>query len=73
LSKEELLALLRDQLRLHQEQLAQFEAIVLPETADPIMQQQLRFGAMTLDYGRRYEQMQMEWLMATITQVEGFE
>ena len=70
LTKEELLALLRDQLRLHQEQLAAYEAIVLPETADPIMQNQLRFGAMTLDYGRRYEQMQIEWLAATITEVE---
>jgi DNA-binding PadR family transcriptional regulator len=73
LTKEELLALLGDQLRLHQERLAIYEAIVLPQTADPIMQQQLRFGAMTLDYGRRYEQMQIEWLAATIAQVEGYE
>jgi DNA-binding PadR family transcriptional regulator len=72
LTKAELLALLRDQLRLHEEQLAIYEAIALPETAEPLMQQQLRFGAMTLDYGRRYEQMQIEWLAAMIAQAEGF-
>jgi hypothetical protein len=53
--------------------LAEFEAIMLPESDDPIMQQQVQFGAMTLDYGRRYRQMQIEWLAATIVQVEGFE
>jgi hypothetical protein len=37
------------------------------------MQTQLRFWAMTLAYGRRYRQMQIEWLAATIVQVEGFE
>jgi hypothetical protein len=36
------------------------------------MQQQLRFGAMTLDYGRHYEQMQIEWLAAMIAQAEEF-
>jgi DNA-binding PadR family transcriptional regulator len=72
LTKEELLALLQDQLRLHQEQLAEFEAIILPESDDPIMQQQVQFGAIALDYGRRYRQMQIEWLAATIAEVEKF-
>lgn len=73
LSKGELLALLEDQLRLHQERLAEYEAITLPEADDPVMQRQLIFGGMTLDYGIRYEQMQIEWLTATISQVQRFE
>lgn len=73
LSKGELLTLLEDQRHLHQERLAEYQGITLPETDDPIMQRQLRFGGMTLDYGLRYEQMQIEWLTATISQVQRFE
>lgn len=73
LTKEELLSLLEDQRRLHQERLAGYEQITLPTTDDPIMTQQLRFGGMTLEYGRLYEQMQIEWFTAVIAQVQQFE
>lgn len=72
LSKEELLTLLADQLRQHQERLAAYQSISLPSTDDPILQKQLLFGGLTLDFGLRYEQMQIEWLentMATVTEL----
>jgi PadR family transcriptional regulator AphA len=73
LTRDELLNLLEDQVRLHQERLAVYEAITLPATDDPIMQEQLRFWQMTLDFGRSYEQMQIDWLTTTISQVQQFD
>lgn len=69
LEKEELLAILRDQQRLHQERLNHYQAIELPQSDDPVMGRQLFFGGMTLDYGIRHEQMQIEWLAQCIAQV----
>ena len=69
LSRDELLALLRDQQRQHQARLAELQAINLEPPDDEVMAQQMMFGGFTLDFGRRYEQMQLEWLEAVITQI----
>lgn len=73
LSKAELLQLLKAQLQLHQERLRAYENIELPQIDEPIMKRQLQFGALTLEYGRRYEQMQIDWLQHCIAQAENFE
>ncbi len=70
LSKAQLLRLLNQRLGMHQAQLAQYQALELPQFDDPEMQRQLQFGGFTLDYGLRYAQMQIEWLEATIVFVE---
>ena len=68
--RDQLLTVLQDQLRQHQEQLAAYRAIELPASDDPIMLEQLQFGGFTLDFGLRFEQMQIDWLEATIAVLE---
>lgn len=68
--RRELLIVLNDQLRQHQQRLSIYQSIELPESDDPIMLEQLQFGGFTLDYGLRFEQMQIEWLEATIATLE---
>jgi DNA-binding PadR family transcriptional regulator len=70
LSKDELLALLRDQYQQHEARLAELRAIQLGPPDSEMMAKQLMFGGFTLDFGRRYEQMQLEWLAAVIAHVE---
>lgn len=70
LSADELLALLRDQLRQHEERLLHYQQIELPVADNALMAEQLKFGAMTLSYGLRHEQMKVDWLTDLIAQVE---
>ena len=72
ISREALLAVLHHQLALHEAQLQRYRSLALPPAETDVMAEQLQFGALTLDYGLRYEQMQLDWLRATIAAVEGF-
>lgn len=67
--RAKLLAVLHDQLAQHEAKLAEYQQIVLPDSADPLLQEQLQFGATTLDFGLRFEQMQIDWLNATIARL----
>lgn len=57
-----LLNLLTDQLRQHRERLATYQTIDLPDLDDLNIPLADKFGAFTLDFGRRFEQMQIDWL-----------
>ncbi|NDJ52874.1 MAG: PadR family transcriptional regulator [Chloroflexi bacterium] len=59
---EEVLPILEDQLRHHREQLAFYQDIELPALDNPAIDLKDKYGAMTLDFGMRFEQMQVEWL-----------
>lgn len=70
LSKDEVLAFLRDQREQHMEKLTAYQQVEMPAVDDPIMEEQLFFGQFTLDFGLRYEQMLIAWLDDVISQIE---
>ncbi len=70
LTQDELLTLLARQRQQHMDRLTEYQEIELPAADDLIMARQLIFGKFAHDYGLRYEQMQIEWLDAVITQVK---
>ncbi|MBK8900493.1 MAG: PadR family transcriptional regulator [Anaerolineaceae bacterium] len=70
LSRDELLSLLQAQRQLHVDRLKEYQAIGFPPFDDPVMARQVIFGKYTLDFGLRYEQMQIEWLDAVMAQAE---
>ena len=70
ISKTALLSVLADQRRQHVEKLAQFQAIELPPAEDETMAQQIIFGGFTLEFGKRNEQMMIDWIDHVIADVE---
>ena len=70
ISKTALLRVLADQRRQHVQKLAQFQAIELPPAEDETMAQQIIFGGFTLEFGKRNEQMMIDWIDHVIAEVE---
>ena len=66
----EVLRVLEDQLRQHREQLAYYHDINLPALDDPAVDLEHKYGVMTLDFGIRFEQMQVEWLEQMLTVIK---
>lgn len=69
----QLLELLRERRQRHKDTLQHFEGLCLQEGATPEMKRQIAFGRFTLDFGRRQEVMQIEWLDSVIAEVESWE
>ena len=66
ISPEEVLEVLANQVQQHRTQLAYFHDIELPDIDDPTVDLENKYGALTLDFGIRFEQMQIEWLERAI-------
>ena len=70
IAPEEVLIVLAEQLEQHQAQLAYLHDIDLPELNDPSINLENKYGAMTLDFGIRFEKMQITWLEQVIETVQ---
>ncbi|MEM7331735.1 MAG: PadR family transcriptional regulator [Chloroflexota bacterium] len=71
LSQAELLSLLQERLKNHRARLEIFEMVDLqPLAVNEVMKEQIRFGGYTLDFGLRYERMQIEWLEDVIEDIK---
>lgn len=72
LSNETIVGLLQQQIDMHRERLAHYEAIHIPDPgSDPQKMRLRRLQNATLDYGKRGEQMYIDWLEATMEMVRG--
>lgn len=69
LTRDQMLAVLRDRRAEHARQLDYFRKLQLPEPDSDQMRRQLLFGEMTLDFARRNEAMMLDWLDACIATV----
>ncbi len=76
-SKQETLSELVMQRQLHQQKLDTYTALaaehLLPlMESSPAMLAESRYWLMTLEFGKRYEALYVQWLTECITQIEGF-
>ncbi|WP_420629124.1 PadR family transcriptional regulator [Candidatus Leptofilum sp.] len=69
IAPEDVLSVLADQVRQHQMQLAYYHDVALPAVDDPTVDLEQKYGALTLDFGIRFERMQIEWLERAIETV----
>lgn len=66
IAPEEVIPVLEDQLSQHRVQLAYYHDIALPPLDDPAVDLENKYGALTRDFGMRFEQMQIAWLERAI-------
>lgn len=71
--KERLLEILNESRNHHQTKLEQYQNLEMPQVHTEEMKQQLKFGALTLEFGIRNEIMHIDWLNSIITQIENWE
>lgn len=72
LSRDQLVHVLRARRAEHENLRCYYENLHLPVADSPEMRQQLRLGGLTLDFARRRERMMVEWLDASIAQVQSW-
>lgn len=70
LDRDSFLTILRHQRDIRQARLDRYNEIEIGPFEEEPLRSQARFGAYTLDFGRRYEQMQLDWLSDIIRDVE---
>ncbi|TRW96891.1 PadR family transcriptional regulator [Paracoccus sp. M683] len=72
ISRDQILAVLRARRAEHARLQDYYQRLDLPPGDSPMMRRQARFGGLTLDFARRRETMMLDWLDASIAEVEGW-
>ncbi|GAB5489198.1 MAG: PadR family transcriptional regulator [Parasphingorhabdus sp.] len=71
--KEAFLRILNAYRDIRHRKLQEYQAIKLEPGENELMRSQMKFGQYTLDFGLRYEQMQLDWVDQVIAKVESEE
>ena len=73
LSNDELIHFMEQKIKAHEAQLAEYNGYDFPPLTAPDLPRNARLQLLTLDFGKRYEQLHIDWLTMCIAQLRGLE